>query len=83
MLTEGALRDQVNSLFVDHLSVDVPSHETDLLESGLLDSLGFVELLVQIEKKFGVAIGLEDIEIDRFRSVSMIAACVGNKLKGM
>ena len=60
----------------DRLGIEIPSAEVDLLESGLLDSLTFVELLVMVEEKFGVAVDLADLELDDFRSVRSIAALV-------
>jgi len=56
--------------------IDVPSHETDLLATGLLDSLGFVELLLQLERLFGIKVTMESIEPDDFRSIVRIAAFV-------
>ncbi len=81
MLTDGVLRDQIKTLFVQHMNVEVPSHETDLLESGLLDSMGLVDLLVHIEKTFGLTIGLEELDVEDFRSVATIAAVVGGRMQ--
>jgi D-alanine--poly(phosphoribitol) ligase subunit 2 len=77
----GALKEQIRSLFVQQMSVDVPSHETDLLEAGLLDSMGLVDLLMHIEKAFGITIGLEDLDVEDFRSVNSIAAVVGVRIE--
>ena len=83
LTTDGALRDQIRGLFSEHMNVEVPSHETDLLESGLLDSMGLVDLLVHIEKTFGLTIGLEDLNVEDFRSVATIAAVVKGRLPGV
>ena len=56
---------------------DVPSGDVDLFESGVLDSIGFVELLAALEQEFGFVFQLEDLEIDNFRSVRTIAAFIG------
>ena len=42
----NALRDRSPALFADALHLDVPSVDTDLFETGVLDSLAFVELLL-------------------------------------
>lgn len=81
MLTDGVLRDQIKTLFAQHMNVEIPSHETDLLESGLLDSMGLVDLLVHIEKTFGLTIGLEELDVEDFRSVATIAAVVGTRMQ--
>ncbi len=77
----GALKDRIRSLFVEQMSLDVPSHDTDLLETGLLDSMGLVDLLMHIEKAFGLTIGLEDLDVEDFRSVTSIAAVVGTRIQ--
>ena len=67
------LEDQLSRLFAEQLHVEVPSVETDLIETGLVDSLTFVEFLAQLEAGFGVHLSLDDLEIDRFRTISRIA----------
>lgn len=68
--------DQIAALFSDKLNLDVPSVETDLIETGVLDSLKFVELLVALEQEFGTHISLEEFEIDNFRSIAKITQYV-------
>jgi acyl carrier protein len=63
-------------LFGDELSIDVASPTTDLIETGLLDSLALVELIAAIEQEFNVDLALDALEIDAFRSVESIAAFV-------
>lgn len=73
-----SLISQLNALFLDQLNIEVPGPDTDLIETGLLDSMKLVELLVQIEQQFGIRIELEQIEIDDLRSVRGIARMIGN-----
>jgi acyl carrier protein len=72
-----SLTSQLTSLFLEQLNVEVPAPDTDLIETGLLDSMKLVELLVQIEQQFGLRIELESIEIDDLRSVTGIARMIG------
>jgi D-alanine--poly(phosphoribitol) ligase subunit 2 len=51
----------------------VASPDIDLLETGLVDSIGLVELILELEERFGVSLPMEDLEIDDFRSVYRIA----------
>ncbi len=46
--------------------------DTDLFESGILDSLGIVKLITMIEESFGVEVLPEDIIPENFSSVSSI-----------
>ena len=70
------LRDRLTSLFADSMHVDVPSPETDLFDSGVLDSLAFVELLTLLREEFGVTTAVEDIELENFSSIDRIATFV-------
>jgi acyl carrier protein len=69
------VNEQIYRIF-DLLNLEVPSEDTDLFESGLLDSLMFVELLVHVEEQMGVTVTLENLEPDNFRSIKRIASFV-------
>lgn len=56
------------------MSVDV---DTDVIESGVLDSLRFVDLLVGLEEEFSIRIEVPEIEVDDFRSARAIADYLG------
>jgi acyl carrier protein len=43
--------------------------QTNLMESGLLDSIGFVELIVFMEKHTGCSIDLTDVDPSEFTTV--------------
>jgi len=76
---ERLLRDRLLRLFEDRLNLQVASPAIDLLETGLLDSLTFVQLLFHIEQEFGVTVGPDELEIENFRSVSEIARFVATR----
>jgi D-alanine--poly(phosphoribitol) ligase subunit 2 len=81
MSNSGNLERQLVRLFAEKLNVEVPSVETDLIETGLVDSLTFVEFLAQLEEGFGIQVSLEDFEIDRFRTISKIADFITTKIQ--
>ena len=72
----NAIIERLGALFVEKFHVEVPSSDTDLLETGILDSFQFVELLVQLEHRFGFRIKIEDIDLDDLRTLSRIARLV-------
>ena len=76
MIDTSALQQQVTSLFSEKLNLDVASAETDLLETGLLDSLSLVELLAELEESFDVSISTDDLELENFRNIKSIAVFV-------
>ena len=46
--------------------------DDDLLEDGLVDSLGVMRLIAFIDDEFGFAVPPEDVTVDSFMSVSAI-----------
>lgn len=72
----NAIVRQLGALFVESFHIEIPSPDTDLLDSGILDSLQFVELLVQLERHFGLRIKVEDIDLDDLRTLARIARLV-------
>jgi len=79
MIDTLALQQQVTAMFSEKLNLDVASVETDLIETGLLDSLALVELLAQLEESFDVSISTDDLEIENFRSIASIAGFVAQR----
>lgn len=53
--------------------------ETDVLESGLLDSVTFVDLLVRLEEAFGVEVEVDEVELEDFRTARAIAAFLARR----
>ena len=76
MIDTLTLQEQVTAMFADKLNLDVASAETDLIETGLLDSLSLLEFLVQLEESFDFSISTEDLEPENFRSITSIALFV-------
>jgi len=72
---------ELRALFSEKLNIDVPSVEADLIESGLLDSLRLVELLLEIEAGLGHRIPIDEIELDDLRSVARIARLIASRLQ--
>lgn len=68
-----SVQNRIAALFAGELHLVVPSVETDLIDTGVLDSLKFVELLVLLERTFGGCFTLGDLQIENFRSIQKIA----------
>jgi D-alanine--poly(phosphoribitol) ligase subunit 2 len=69
----NTLRDRIAAIFSAGLHLDVPSHDLDLFETGVLDSLTLVELLLRLEREFGVTTTVDDLDVATFRSIESIA----------
>ena len=59
-------------VFEDALAVHAPDPEVDIIEAGLIDSLGLVTLLFELEQEFGVQLPLESLDVEDFRSIANI-----------
>lgn len=72
--TDTILR--VTTLIHESLQIEVDRIDVDLIESGILDSLALVELIFQLEQEFGVTIRLEEMSVERFRTISSISELI-------
>jgi D-alanine--poly(phosphoribitol) ligase subunit 2 len=72
----NSIIERLGALFVESFHIEVPSSDTDLLETGILDSFQFVELLLELEQRFGFKIKIESIDLDDLRTLSRIARLV-------
>ena len=80
MMNMNLLQKQILELLEKELHLAVPAVETDLFEAGIMDSLVFVDLLVQLERVFRINIDMEQIEIEDFKSVEAISIFVNRQL---
>ncbi|NJN55428.1 MAG: acyl carrier protein [Anaerolineae bacterium] len=53
--------------------------DESLLEAGVVDSLGVVELVSFVEEKFGITVPDDDIVPDNFDSVDNLAAYIARR----
>jgi len=60
----------------DRLMVIVASPDVDLFETGLVDSIGLVELILELEDRFGISLPMDNLEIDDLRTVGRMVDLV-------
>jgi len=70
---QDQLQQQIIEIFSERFEIRLESEDVDLLESGLVDSVKIVELVLELEQRFGVSLPFEDLEIDDFRTVLRLA----------
>lgn len=70
------IAERLRGMFARDLAMVVPADDTDLIATGLLDSLALVEVLARVEQAFGVTIEMEELDLDSFRSIASIARFV-------
>ena len=70
------LQQKITDIFAERFETRLDSLDVDLLETGIVDSVRIVELVLEIEQRFGVSLPFEELEIEDFRTVSRIATNV-------
>ncbi len=54
----------------------------NIIEEGIIDSMGILTLVSFLETKFAIEIDLEEITVDNFSSIRAITTCVHRKIVG-
>jgi acyl carrier protein len=76
---KGQLRAFVERTFL-YLHPDVElEDDADLLTLGVIDSLGFVELVEEVQSRFGIEVSDHEITEENFGSIDGIARFVDRK----
>lgn len=58
---------------------DILQLDDDLIDSGILDSMGIMQLVTHLEKEYDIQIPSEEIEPDNFQTVKSLALYVEKK----
>lgn len=53
--------------------------DTSLLEQGIIDSTGVLELVAHLENTYGLSVADEDLVPENFDSIDNLAAYIGRK----
>ncbi len=76
MNTNDVIRDFIENDIIQH-ALDKPLADHDqLVESGIVDSLAIMSLLIFLEEKFSIQIPSEDLNPENFATVSTLTALV-------
>jgi acyl carrier protein len=60
----------------------IPGDDASFLDNGILDSLGFVALIVYLEDKFRITIDRKSLNRENFDSLDKIMAFVEARVRG-
>jgi acyl carrier protein len=71
---ETIINDYISREFVRDPALLPLANDTSLLDSGILDSLNLLRLVVFIEDRFGITMGDTDLLPENFGSVNTICA---------
>jgi acyl carrier protein len=80
--TEQKLREFIVETFLFGEGGDELADDDSLLERGIIDSTGVLEVTAFLEEDFGVKVSDDELVPDNFDSISKLAAFVGRKRQG-
>lgn len=66
----------VSKVVCNTLTIESIPFEEDLIDSGLLDSLSLVQLMVALEEEFSIRIEPEEIDFEDYRSVKSLTEMI-------
>ena len=75
----SGVKETVRRFILSSINIPHLNDEDNLFESGLINSLFAVQLMTFIEKTFAIEVGMEDLDIENFKSVNAAAAFVVRK----
>ena len=73
---ETVINDYISREFVRDPALLPLADDAALLDSGILDSLSLLRLVVFLEERFGITMGDADLLPENFASVNAICACL-------
>lgn len=80
MEIKNTLKNYIVTEIMHEKEMGVLGDDTALIEDGIIDSMGLIELVLFIEKQFGVAVAEEEMDIDNFKSVNALADFIQGKM---
>jgi len=76
------VKETVRSFINSSINIDGLGDDENLFESGIVNSLFAVQLMTFVERSFGIEIGMEDLDVENFKSVSATVAFISRKSTG-
>lgn len=76
---ENGIRETVRRFILSSISIPDLGDDDNLFESGIVNSLFAVQLMTFIEKTFAIEVGMDDLDIENFKSLNATTAFVLHK----
>lgn len=76
---ETVINDYISREFVQDVTLLPLANTTPLLETGVLDSLGLLRLVLFVQQRFGIVVDDVDLIPENFASVDAICAYLRSK----
>jgi len=75
----AGIKETVRSFILSSIALPKLGDDDDLFESGIVNSLFAVQLMTYIEKTFAIEVGMDDLDIENFKSLNATTAFVLRK----
>jgi acyl carrier protein len=79
---EKKVRDTVINFLLSSINIGKLNYDDNLFESGIVNSLFAVQLMTFLEKTFVIEIGMDDLDIENFKSINATTGFVMKKKGG-
>ena len=80
MITEAErVKETVRNFILSSINITGLKDDDNLFESGIVNSLFAVQLMTFIEKSFSIEVGMDDLDIENFKSLNATTAFVLQK----
>jgi acyl carrier protein len=82
MDTKTKIKDHISKNILFSAEGFTYDDDASFLEQGIIDSIGFMELVAFVEKEYGIQVGPQELIPDNFDSVNKLARFIGAKQTG-
>lgn len=79
MVTSQRVDQKVHAIFRDKLHLDI-DEDTDIMAAGVLDSMAFVQLIVELEEAFDLSVDVATMSLEDFRTMRRITRYIESRL---
>jgi acyl carrier protein len=77
--SEKGIKEAVRDFILRSITIPRLDDDDNLFESGIVNSLFAVQLMTFVEKTFAVEVGMDDLDIENFKSLNATTAFVLKK----
>jgi acyl carrier protein len=76
-MSDSEVRQKVRDFLLKYVKDDELEDDDNIFELGYVNSLFAMQLVLFVEKDFGIAVGRDDLDFRNFNSVDAIVALIG------
>jgi methoxymalonate biosynthesis acyl carrier protein len=82
LLENVSIKESIKEFFSKSINISALDEEEDLFDSGIVNSLFYIQLVTFIEKNFLITVTTDDLDMQNFKSVNAVYDFVQRK-KGL